>query len=221
MNLIQRVQDILLKPKETWPTIAAEPSDVAAIYRDYLVYLAAIPAVAAFIGLTLIGAGAMGIRAHVPFVSGLVQMVVSYLLSLVAVYLLALIANALAPTFNGVKNPVNALKLIAYGSTAGFVGGIFTLIPSLGILGLIAALYSIYLIYTGVPVLMKSPADKAGAYTAVVIVCGIVAMVILGALTSFVIPGGTMHMAGGSEVTIKVPGGEMKIDTAKLGEMKQ
>src|SRR5204862_367012 len=70
------------------------------------------------------------------------------------------------PTFGGVKNAVNALKLVAYGSTAGFVGGIFGLIPSLGMLGLLAALYSIYLIYTGVPVLMKTPSDKAGGYTA-------------------------------------------------------
>jgi hypothetical protein len=221
MPLIQRVQDILLKPKETWPVIAAEPADAGSIYKDYLVYLAAIPAVAAFIGLTLIGAGALGIRVRIPFVSGLVQMVISYVLSLVAVYVLALIANALAPTFNGVKDPVSALKLIAYGSTAGFVGGVFSLIPSLGILGLLAALYSIYLIYTGIPVLMKSPPAKAGAYTAVVIVCGIVAMIVLATITSFVIPGGGMHMAGRSagDISITTPGGEVKIDTSKMEEM--
>ena len=50
MNLVQRVQDILLKPKDTWPAIAAEPGDAAALYKNYLVYLALIPAVAGFIG---------------------------------------------------------------------------------------------------------------------------------------------------------------------------
>lgn len=219
MPLIQRVQDILLKPKDTWPAIAAEPADVGSIYKNYLIYLAAIPAIAAFIGLTMIGAGAFGIHVRVPFVSGLLQMIVGYVLSLAAVYILALITNALAPTFGGTKDMVQALKLIAYGSTASFVGGIFNIIPSIGILGLLAALYSIYLIYTGIPVLMKCPREKAGAYTAVVIVFGIVAMIILAVLTSFVVPGGGMHMAGapsGGDISISTPGGELKIDTAKM-----
>jgi hypothetical protein len=192
---IQRVQDILLRPKEIWPTIAAEPADTASIYRNYLVYLAAIPAIATFIGLTLIGAGAFGIRVRIPFAAGLTQMIVSYVLSLVAVYVLALIANALAPTFKGTPDPLAALKLVAYGSTAGFVGGVFGLIPSLGILAVVAALYSIYLIYTGIPVLMKCPPDKAGAYTAVVIVCGVVAMIVLSAITGMLLPSAGLHPA--------------------------
>ena len=51
MNLVQRVQDILLKPKETWPQIASEPGDATSLYKDYLIYLALVPAVAGFIGL--------------------------------------------------------------------------------------------------------------------------------------------------------------------------
>ena len=61
----------------------------------------------------------------------------AFLLSLVMVFVLALIVNALAPTFGGTKNQVQALKLVAYGCTAGFLGGIFGLIPMLGILHLI------------------------------------------------------------------------------------
>ena len=227
MSLIQRVQDILLKPKETWPIIAGEGGDTASIYTSYLIYLAAIPAIASFIGLSLIGAGGFGFSVRVPVMSGLVQMVVSFVLSLVMVFVLALIVDALAPTFNGTKSQLNALKLVAYGSTAGFVGGIFGLIPSLSILGLIAGLYSIYLIYTGVPVMMKCPPEKAGAYTAVVVVCGIVAAVILGAVSAVFMPSAGMRLGtgagaiGGSDtnVTISTPGGEMKIDTAKMEEM--
>lgn len=227
MSLIQRVQDILLKPKEAWPIIAGEGGDTASIYTGYLIYLAAIPAIASFIGLSLIGAGGFGFSVRVPIMSGLVQMVVSFVLSLVMVFVLALIVDALAPTFNGTKSQISALKLVAYGSTAGFVGGVFGLIPSLSILGLVAGLYSIYLIYTGVPVMMKCPPEKAGAYTAVVVVCGIVAAVILGAVSAVFMPSAGMRLGAGagaiggsdSKVTITTPGGEMKIDTAKMEEM--
>jgi hypothetical protein len=196
MSLIQRVQDILLRPRQTWPAIAAEPGDTASIYSSYVIYLAAIPAIAGFIGLSLVGAGAMGYSVRLPIATGLAHMVLGYVLSLVMVFVIALLVDALAPTFGGTKSQISALKLVAYGSTAGFVGGIFSLLPMLSILGLVAALYSIYLIYTGIPVLMKCPPEKAAAYTAVVIVCGIVAMLVLAAVTSMVLPSGPVRMAG-------------------------
>jgi hypothetical protein len=84
-----------------------------------------------------------------------------------------MIVDALAPTFGGQKNTIQALKVCAYASTAGWLAGVFGLIPMLGILGLLG-LYSLYLIYLGLPVLMKVPQDKALGYTIAVIVCAIV-----------------------------------------------
>ncbi|MBJ2155499.1 Yip1 family protein [Variovorax sp. IB41] len=174
MNLVQRVQDILLKPRATWPVIDAEPADAASLYKNYVMILALIPAVASFIGLSVVGLGVFGVNFRVPVVAGLANMVVGYVLSLVMVFVLALIIDAMAPTFEGTKSQVSALKLSAYSSTAAFVGGIFSLLPSLSVLGAVAALYGIYLLYLGLPVLMKCPVDKAIAYTAVVVVCAIV-----------------------------------------------
>ena len=222
MNLVQRIQDILLKPKDTWPVIEAEGGDTASIYKNYLVYLALVPALAGFIGLSLIGVGVFGMSIRVPIVSGLANMVVGYVMSLVMVFVLGLIANALAPTFGGTKHPLNALKLVAYGSTAGFLGGIFSLLPSLSILGVLAAFYSIYLIYSGVPIMMKSPPDKAAGYTAVLIVCGIVAALIVGAVSSLF--GVSRHpvigmggMGEGSEsIAIQTPDGSISINTSQM-----
>lgn len=222
MNLVERVQAILLKPKETWPVIEAEAGDVPSIYKNYLIYLAAIPAVAGFIGMSVFGVGAFGMSFRVPFLAGLVNMVVGFVLSLAMVYVLALVADALAPTFKGQKNLLNAFKLVAYSATAGMVGGIFNLLPSLAMLGLLAALYSIYLLYTGIPVLMKAPEDKALGYTAVLIVCGIVAGIIVGAVSATFTGGGPgMHMGAGrpsGDVEIKVPGSEVTLNTSKLEE---
>ena len=76
-------------------------------------------------------------------------------------------------------------------SPAAYLGGIFSLLPALGILGLLAAIYSIYLFYLGLPVLMNCPQEKAGAYTAVLVVCAIVAGLVLGAIK------GAMHLGMG------------------------
>jgi Yip1 domain len=227
MALIERVKSILLKPKETWPAIAAEGGDVASLYTGYVMILAAIPALAGFIGLSLVGVNVLGTSYRIPILGGVVQMIVSYLLTLAMVFVLALIVNALAPTFGGSKNQLQAFKLVAYGWTAAFVGGIFSLLPMLAILGLIAGLYSIYLIYTGIAVMMRCPADKAGAYTAVVIVCGIVAGIVIAAVASLFTPGvgglaglatGAAHPAG--NVTIKGPDGStVTINPGAMADM--
>jgi len=233
MSLIERVQPILVRPKQTWPVIAAEAGDAASIFTGYVMILAAIPAVAAFIGLTLVGVGGFGVSYRLPILSGLVQMIVSYLLTLAMVFVLAMLVNGLAPSFGGTKDSVRALKLVAYGTTASFLGGIFNLIPMLSLLGVLASLYSIYLIYTGIAVMMRCPPDKAGAYTAVVIVCGIVASVVIIGVAALVTPGRgggltgiATGMANGTaggppgNVTIKAPDGtSVTINPGAMAEM--
>ena len=233
MSLIERVQSILLRPKQTWPAIAAEGGDTGSIYTGYVMILAAIPAVCGFIGLTLVGVGAMGVTYRSPILSGVVQMIVSYLLTLAMVFVLALIVNGLAPTFGGTKDQLRALKLVAYGMTASFLGGVFNLIPALALLGLLASLYSIYLIYTGIATMMRCPPEKAGAYTAVVIVCGIVAGIVIAGVAALMTPGrvggltglptGMSGSPGGApagDVTIKAPDGStVTINPGAMADM--
>lgn len=197
MNLVQRAQDILLKPKATWPVIDAEPADTASLYKNYVMILALIPAVASFIGLSIVGMGAFGVSFRVPIVSGLANAVVSYVLSLVMVFVLALIVDAMAPTFEGSKSQINALKVSAYAATAAFVGGVFYVIPALSIIGSLFGLYGIYLLYTGLPVLMKCPPDKAVAYTAVVVVCAIVGALIIGWVLALLTPSPAARLGAG------------------------
>ena len=214
MNLIERAKAILLKPTETWPVIDAEPATVASIYKEWLFIMAAIPAVCGFIGLSLIGAGAFGFSYRVPIVGGLVHMVFSYVLSLVVAFIMALIVDALAPSFGGTKNQVAALKVVAYGGTASYVAGVLSLLPSLSLLGIVAACYSIYLIYLGLPVLMKCPKDKAAGYTAVVVIIGIVAMIIVGTVSAAFMGFGGMFSGrhSGGAFSINTPDGQVNVD---------
>jgi hypothetical protein len=183
MNLVERAKRILLTPRTEWETIDTEPTTTSALYTGYIMPLAAIGPIAQVIGYSVFGVRMPfgGTMYRTPIGTAITTAVVTYVLSLVAVYLIALIIDALAPTFGGTKNQMQALKVAAYSSTAGWVAGIFALVPGLRILGLLG-LYSIYLLYLGLPVLMKAPADKATGYTAVVVVAGIVLFMVIGAL---------------------------------------
>src|SRR5215203_5545264 len=100
-NLIQRVKDILMRPAPTWEAIEAEPSSIGQIYRNYIIPLAAIPAVAGFIGMAIVGVGGFGFGYKAPMIPTLIGQLVGYGLSLGMVYVLALIIDGLAPTFGG------------------------------------------------------------------------------------------------------------------------
>lgn len=224
MNIVARIKEILLTPKTAWPVIETETTTTAALYTQYIMILAAIQAVAGFIGMSLFGISAMGVTVRVPLLTGLIQMVLGYGLALVMFYVMALIADALAPKFGGQKNTMSALKLIAYSGTAAMVGGVFAIIPALGILTLIAGLYSLYLLYLGVPTLMKVPQEKALPYTVVLVVCAIVIGVVAGSILGAVQGGSTMHMSAAPSGSVAMetprgavtpPAGQMTIDTPK------
>lgn len=175
MNLIERVQGILLKPKQEWQTIAGEATPIPELYKTYVIILAAIGPVASIIGMSLVGFG--GFR--IPIASSLASGVVSYILTLVGVYILALIIDALAPTFSGVKNINQAFKVAAYSYTPGWILGVLLIIPAFSPL-MILGLYGLYLLYLGLPVLMKAPQEKSLGYTVAVVVAAVVIFVVIG-----------------------------------------
>ena len=185
MNLIERAKNILLQPEQEWPVIETEATTTEGLYLNYIAPLAAIPAIAAFIGLSVVGINLpfSGETFRISIGSGLAYAVTNFLLTLGAVYILALVINALAPNFGGEKNMQQALKLVAYSSTASWLAGIFAIFPPISFIGLLG-LYSLYLFYLGLPVMMKCPADKTLGYTITIIVSAIVIFLVVGVVSS-------------------------------------
>jgi hypothetical protein len=92
---------------------------------------------------------------------------------------MAALVNALAPTFGGRRNLNEALKLVAYSATPGFVAGVLSIFPPLAMLEVLAGLWGLYLFYVGVPVVMRTTKDKALPYTAVTVICSFVIGLVL------------------------------------------
>jgi hypothetical protein len=172
MDLAQRAQAILLKPKEEWLKIKGESTAIPQLFTSYAMILAAIPAAAQFIGRLLF-------RSEVPFRHVLVwsfgrafsNAVLSYVFSLAIVYLFALIIDALAPNFSSTRNLTNAMKLAVYSMTPVWLAGILYIIPGLGILVVLAGVYGLFLLYEGFQTpLMDTPKDKVLGFLVISII---------------------------------------------------
>ena len=206
-KIIARAKAILLTPRSEWPVIAAEPATIGGIYTNYLLVMAAIPAIVEFLRLSVIGISVpfMG-SFRSPMGVGLTSAITHYVLSLVGIFVVALIVEALAPTFGGEKNRVQALKVVAYSYTASFVASIIGLVPGLMLISALAGLiYGLYLLNMGLPPTMKCPAEKSVGYTVVTVIAAIIMGVIISYIVSAVTPGygyGALHnRLGGSTFT--------------------
>ena len=176
MNLVDRAKKIIITPKTEWDVIAAETTPTQQLLVGYVLPLSAAAAIASLIGTALF-VGMMGglLGARVGIGASVIGAVIHVIMAVVSVFVIGFIVDALAPTFGGQKNMGQALKLTAYSYTPGWVFGLLAIIPFLGwIAALVGGLYGIYVMYLGMPKLMKSPQEKSVPYLIVVIVCAIV-----------------------------------------------
>src|SRR5206468_12027623 len=105
MDLVARAKNICLTPATEWPVIAQEPTPPATLITQYVVPLAAVGAVAGFIGGSLIGmsTGFFG-TIRTPIIAGVTLAVFSFVMAIIGCFIVAFIVNALAPSFGGEKN---------------------------------------------------------------------------------------------------------------------
>jgi hypothetical protein len=175
MSLVERAKNICLAPGTEWPVIADENTPPATLFTAYALPLMIVSAVAGFIGRSIVGTTLPFIGTYrMGIVSGLILACVNVVLGLVSLYIVWKIINALAPTFGAEKNSDRALKVAVYSYTPVWIAGVLNIFPLLGVLAVLGGFYGLYLMYLGLPKLMKCPQDKALGYTVVVVLCVIV-----------------------------------------------
>lgn len=117
-----------------------------------------------------------------------------YILSLVGLYIVGMVTNALAPSFSSQKNMLNAIKVAIFSSTPNWVAGILLIIPALSPIAMLLSLYSLYLFYLGLPVLMETPKEKTLGYVIVVIILSIIVFFLTTSIAGLFIPSRGMVM---------------------------
>lgn len=203
-GFLDRAKNILLSPRTEWPVIAVEATPTAQLFIGYVAPLAALAALVAFIHLSLLGVSLpFGGAMRTPMISGLTTAAMMLVFGFLAVFLLGLIVNGLAPTFGGTRDMRQALKVAAYSMTPAYVGTVLALSPILSmLLQLIAGCYGIYVMNLGLPIVMRSPKDRAFGYTATVVICTfLLGIVFTVASVALGIAGHASGLMGSNEVS--------------------
>ena len=198
-GLVNRVMGMFTRPREEWTQIDTEPATIPGLFTGYAMILAAIPALAGLVGSILF--------VHI-IPLAIIGALIGYVLNLVGVFVFGLILEMLAPSFDAQKDRVQAMKLAVYSATGSWVGGILAIVPFIGWLGTLAGgIFSLYLLFIGTPIIMKSPAEKSTGYTIVAIICNIVVSIVIGGIITVVVGGVLMSMfAAGAAATGAVRG---------------
>lgn len=220
MDIVGRARAMVVNPGPTWVTVEHEATDWQKLYVPYMVVLAAIPAVASFIYWSILGVGGFGFSMRLPIVTGLGLAISHYVMTLVMVFVWGWLISQLANTFGGQANLMNGVKLTVYASTPAMLAGVFMAIPGLSMLSVLGSFYSLYILYLGLPVLMKNPAEKTIPYLVVAAIVGIVGAVLIGLLSNIFMPSpmsrmGSINGMNGAPGTMQIstPKGNVEIST--------
>jgi len=185
--ILNHIWGLYAHPKDEWQTIEKRHESLMYSLMHILV-VSLIPAIcsyyaAAHIGWTI----GVGDPIKISQSSAQVMAFAMYVALVSGVFALAYLIQWMAKTFDSKPSFIQSLELAAYTATPMLMVGITTLFPVLwfvALAGLAAVSYSIYLLYSGVPIMMNIPEEKGFIYSSSVVTCGLVLLVTIMALSA-------------------------------------
>lgn len=187
--ILNHVWGILTDPRVTWAKIRDEDQSVFETYVGTIIPLGLISPIAGFIGTTQFG-WQIGATNPVTLTAGsAIQISIAYFGAiLVSLFVIAMLVRWMSETYGDQKPLSRCVALAAYTAVPLFLIGLFQIYPVLWInflFGLPALAFSVYLLYTGVPIMMDISQEKGFLFSSAVLAVGLVALV--GLLASTVV----------------------------------
>ena len=161
-GLIGRVKALIMDPPAAWDAIAREDANGRSPFGAHAAPLAALMAIASWVG----GVIAAGFKLDTETL--IVQpaaALIHLILALFGVAMFAKLADALARRFGATPDPARAMQLSAYGATGILLGGLGAIVaPIAPYLVAIGGVFSMVLVYIGLPRTMGAPEEKRIGY---------------------------------------------------------
>lgn len=191
--ILNHLWGIYTHPREEWKDID-EKHESYVYALSHIAIIALIPAIVCYYASAHLG-WSIGVGETIRLTQQTAMMFsIGMYFGLVAgVVALAIMMHELAKSFDAEPTYTQSLELAAYTATPLFMVGFAGLYPALWfvmMVGLIGLSYSVYLLYSGVPIMLHIPEEKGFIYSSSVVTCGLILLVIL--MTGSVIIWGTI-----------------------------
>jgi hypothetical protein len=176
----------LISPTNQWQKVAAASLNAQRTSVLYVALFAALPCIAWYHGTTEIGwrVGEGELVKLTPD-SAIKLIAAFYAAMMLALVGIGLAIHWMAGTYGSIASFTRGYAIAAYGATPLFIAGIFGFHPLLWLdmsLGILAVSWAVYLLYTGLPIVMNVPAERGFLYaSAVIAVCLVFLMAMMGA----------------------------------------
>ena len=181
--VLNHIWGLFVNPKREWELIRDDECTLGKCYAAHVMILAIIPAISGFIGTTQIGWQiGSGDPVKLTMESAGLIAVLYYLAMLVGVYAIGWMIHWMGSTYGADVPLAQCVVLAAYTVTPLFLSGLMGLYPVLWVnmvVGIVALAYTVYLLYTGVPVMMGISEDRGFLFSSAVLAVGLVALVSL------------------------------------------
>ncbi len=186
--VLKHIWGLFVNPKREWVSIRNDECTVGKCYALHVMVLAAIPAISGFIGTTQFGwqIGA-GDPVKLTLESAGMIAIMYYFAMLVGVYAIGWMIHWMGKTYDADVPLAQCVVLAAYTATPLFLIGIMELYPVLWlnmVVGIVALAYTVFLLYSGVPIMMDISEDRGFLFSSAVLAVGLVAFVALLAVTA-------------------------------------
>ncbi|MFY0665720.1 MAG: YIP1 family protein [Natronospirillum sp.] len=186
--ILNHIWGLFTRPDQEWEAIRQEPNTVQRHFLTHTPFLAALPAIAAYWGVTRVGwsFGERGIIEALTPASALQLCVMFYLATLTGVFVLGKFIDFLSITYQDDDHTPRGVALATYTSIPLFLAGVSAAYPNLWFMMLVALAglsYAVYLLYEGTPILMKIPEGRGFMFASSIVTIGLVMFVSLMAIT--------------------------------------
>lgn len=178
---------LLTNPDKEWQQIRDDSESLPRLYLGHVLLLALIPAVAGYYGTSQVGWQiGDGQVIKLTSASALPLCILFYAAIVAGIYILGRFIDFFAATYGVSESNPKGVTLAAYTATPLLFAGIIAVYPSVWLnmlAGLIALSYSVYLLYEGLPILMKIPPDRGFMFASSILTVGLVMLVALLAIS--------------------------------------
>jgi len=169
---------LFFSPHEAWVHIREQDDSVMLTYLKFIIPISLLPAVAWYVGSVEVG-WQLGERViKLTSESAMQIMALFYLAMLIGTGFLGYMVHWMSVTYEAENSTVaKGVRIAAYTLAPLFVCGATGFYPMLWLdmlLGCAAAAYAVYLLYIGVPIVMKIPEERGFLYASAMVAVGLV-----------------------------------------------